>query len=211
MGKKLIKEYWKEIVSNKMSGNQMIKKIFIVILITAQCFCGYTFTVPPVPYRLIVCNTENDGIGSLRSAILGLNRQGAMPQTGLCGIVFEIPGFEHPHITLESDIIIEAGPVTGVINTNEINKTVTIEGSGWLIFKTSKIKLANNIVRIMHPKSLVDLAVKVVCLGVKAHSIKELQLHYLPLELKEKIYMRLAAKEQQKEHFQKNKSTCIVA
>lgn len=196
---------------HKIKVNKIIKKIFITMLLTLQFFCGYSFSIPPIPYTLIVSNAQNDGIGSLRSAILYLNREGTKPQTGLYGVVFEIPGFEHPHITLESDIIIEDGSVTGTLCACGINKTVTIEGSGWLIFKTSKIKLANNIVRIMQPKLLVDLAVKAVCLRAKSHSIKELQLQYLPLELKEKIHLGLAAIEQQKEHIQKNKSTCIVA
>lgn len=125
------------------------------------------------PCKIIVINTNDAGPYSLRNAVEKIYKY----PKHVCGITFNVAESDNPVITLNSDIIIEDEVVDQmgqcIIDTEDKNSLVTIQGIGSLIIKSLNVKVAENIVRIVQPKSLVQLATQAVYVLAISKQIKK--------------------------------------
>lgn len=116
----------------------MFKNVLILTLITAKIF-----TIVPLGSFYEVTNTNDSGPGSLREAIQHFNEDEHFPGPI---IHFRVPGVEHIHITLQSNIIVNNRGMKGWIGSSiNGNKLVTIQGPGFLIINSFQVELDEHV------------------------------------------------------------------
>lgn len=189
----------------------MIQKVLVIVLLIPH-FMGAM--MPPSraraprlpPCKIKVINTNDAGPHSLRNAVEKCYKY---PKY-FCGIRFNIVGIDNPIIILNTDIIIEGEIVDQgykyTIDTEDENSVITIQGKGSLLIKSPNVIMAENIKRIMQPKSLVELATLAVDCFVLNKQIEKAKLHALPSELQEQIKLVHKADKQREKLLKKSKS-----